>query len=175
MSSESDRRVTARPTDFDPNRTPGIVIGAVAAATVVVPFLIVYSFLFIARGIFVTPEQPDITSSRQGEAISGFIALIFLAFVLWGMTRMLNGYNRAVFWAGQLVTAGTAGYLLLDASAGEPQVPLVVFVASVLALLMSVTPQATRWVRGEPELAADDEAHAPDDSDIELSPLPQQG
>ncbi|HEX2904077.1 MAG TPA: hypothetical protein VHO01_11535 [Jatrophihabitans sp.] len=131
----------------DPNRTPGVVIAAVAAATVVVPFLVVYSFLFIARGVFVTPEQPDITGSRHGEAIAGFIALLFLAFVLWGMARMLNGYNRTVFWAGQLITAGTAGYLLLDASSGQPQVPIVVFLGAVLALALSITPPANRWVR----------------------------
>ena len=174
MSSELDPQHA----DYDPNRTPGVVIGSVAAATVVVPFLIVYSFLFIARGIFVTPEQPDITTSRQGEAISGFVALIFLAFVLWGMTRMLNGYNRSVFWLGQLITAGTAGYLLIDANAGEPQVPLVVFVAAVLALLLSVTPQATRWVRGEPKSTDADADRTTDEAaetDIELSSLPQQG
>lgn len=149
--------------DNDPTQTPGVVIGSVAAATVVVPFLIVYSFLFIARGIFVTPEQPDITSSRHGEAISGFVALLFLGFVLWGMTRMLNGANRSVFWAGQLITAATAGYLVLDASAGEPQVPIVVFLSAVIALALSVTPPATRWVRGSPEpvVEADQDADRP--------------
>lgn len=159
--------------DHDENRTPGVVIGAVAAATVVVPFLIVYAFLFIARGIFVTPEQPDITSSRQGEAISGFIALLFLVFVLWGMTRFLNGAGRIVFWLGQLSTAGTAGFLLLDASSGEPQVPLVVFLAALLALGLSVPPAATRWVRSHRERAPAAEAGSSPDG--ELTSTAQQG
>ena len=95
-------------TEPDPHRTPGIVIAAVAAATVVVPFLIVYAFLFIMRGLFVQVEQPDITATRSGEAVAGFVALAFLILVLWGMLRLLNGSNRLIFWAGQLITAGAA-------------------------------------------------------------------
>lgn len=158
--------------EHDDDRTPGVVIGSVAAATVVVPFLVVYAFLFIARGIFVTPEQPDITSSRHGEAFAGFVVVLFLAFVLWGMTRMLNGANRAVFWIGQLLTAGAAGYLLLDASSGEPQVPIVVFLGAVLALALSVTPPANRFVRGSTPRSSD--SADTDDAGI-FEPAPQQG
>jgi len=135
----------------DPDQTPGVVIGAVAAATVVVPFLIVYALLFIAHGVFVTPEQPDITDSRHGEALAGLIAVIFLVFVVWGMSRMLNGSNRIVFWLGQVATAATALYLLLDDASGQRQIPAVVLLASLLALGLSVLPPATRWVRGPVE------------------------
>jgi hypothetical protein len=133
--------------DTDPTATPAVVIAAAAAGTVVVPFLIVYSFLFIVRGLFVQVEQPDITSSRTGEAIAGFIALVFLGIVAWGIVRLLNGQNRLVFWIGQLVTAVAAARFLLDSSSGEPQVPAVMLVAAVLALLFSALPPATRWVR----------------------------
>ncbi len=130
----------------DPRQTPGAVIGAVAAATVVVPFLIVYAFLFIARGLFVPVEQPDITGSRHGEAVAGLIALALLVFVLWGMLRMLNGANRAVFWIGQLIAlAGSVGFVL-DSASGDPQVPVVTAVAAALAVLLSVSPPANRWV-----------------------------
>ena len=134
-------------TEPDPHRTPGVVIAAVSAATVVVPFLMVYSFLFIMRGLFVQVEQPDITASRSGEAVAGFVALAFLMFVLWGMIRFLNGSNRLVFWAGQLLAAATAATLLSSASFGDPQVPAAVLLAAVLAIVLSVLPPATRWVR----------------------------
>lgn len=134
------------PTERDPRQTPGVVIAAVAAATVVVPFLIVYAFLFIARGIFVDVEQPDITSSRHGEAAAGLVATVFLVFVLWGMFRMLNGANRVVFWIGQLIAlAGSVGFVL-DSSSGDPQVPVVTAIAAALALALSLTPPASRWV-----------------------------
>jgi hypothetical protein len=134
-------------TEPDPRRTPGVVIAAVSAATVVVPFLMVYSFLFIMRGLFVQVEQPDITASRSGEAVAGLLALAFLIFVLWGMVRLLNGGNRLVFWAGQLLAAAAAARLLFDSSFGQPQVPAVVLLAALLAILLSCLPPATRWVR----------------------------
>jgi len=138
-----DGRVSS---ERDPQQTPGIVIGAVAAATVVVPFLIVYAFLFIARGIFVEVEQPDITGSRHGEAVAGLIALAFLVLVLIGMLRLLNGSGRLVFWIGQLIAlAGSIGFLL-DSSSGDPQVPVVTALAAALALVLSVTRPASRWV-----------------------------
>ena len=134
-------------TEPDPRRTPGIVIAAVSAATVVVPFLIVYAFLFIMRGLFVQVEQPDITATRSGEAVSGFVALAFLILVLWGMLRMLNGSNRLIFWAGQSLTGAVAAWFLIDADFGQPQVPAVVLLAAVLAIVLSCLPPATRWVR----------------------------
>jgi hypothetical protein len=133
--------------ELDPDRTPGTVIGAVAAGTVVVPFLIVYSFLFIARGGFVSVDQPDITSSRSGELGAGLVALCFLILVLWGMGRLLNGWGRWVFGAGQLITFAVALGLLLDVSAGEPQVPAVLLGASLLAMVLACLPPSWQWVR----------------------------
>ncbi len=130
----------------DPTKTPGMVIGAVAAATVVVPFLIVYSFLFIARGLFVEVEQPDITGSRHGEAAAGLVALVYLIVVLWGMLRMLNGSNRVVFWLGQAIALAVSVGFVLDSSSGDPQVPVVTAVAAALAIVLSLTPPASRWV-----------------------------
>jgi hypothetical protein len=140
----------------DPTRTPATVIGAVAAATVVVPFLIVYSFLFIARGAFVQVDQPDITSSRTGELIAGLIALAFLMLVIWGMGRLLNGWDRWVFLAGQLLTLVVATDFLLNTASGEPQVPAVVLGASVLAIVLACLPPSWQWVRsagGQPAVA----------------------
>jgi hypothetical protein len=132
--------------ELDPNRTPPTVIGAVAAGTVVVPFLIVYAFLFIVHGAFVQVDQPDITSSRSGELVAGLVALAFLLLVLWGMGRLLNGYDRWVFVAGQLLTVGVALDLLLDSASGEPQVPAVVLATAVLALVLTFLPPSWRWV-----------------------------
>ena len=134
-------------TEHDPTRTPPTVIGAVAAGTVVVPFLIVYSFLFIVRGAFVEVDQPDITDSRSGELVSGLVALCFLILVLWGMGRLLNGWDRWVFCAGQLITFAVALDLLLDASSGEPQVPAVVLGASLLSIVLACLPPSWEWVR----------------------------
>ena len=122
------------------------MIGAVAAATAVVPFLLVYAFLFLARGLVVQVEQPDITDSRHGEALAGLVALAFLLFVVWGQARLLNGAGRLVFWLSQLVTLGVSVWFVIDQSSGEPQVPVVTALAALLALALSLTPAAARWV-----------------------------
>jgi hypothetical protein len=178
MSEE--RRVSEEP---DPTKTPGIVIGAVAAATVVVPFLIVYSFLFIARGLFVEVEQPDITGSRHGEAAAGLVALVFLVFVLWGMLRVLNGSNRVVFWIGQLIALAVSVKFVLDSSSGDPQVPVVTGLAAALAIGLSLTPPANRWAAsagGEREprrrAKADNEPGEPDPGlSVMTEPARRQG
>jgi hypothetical protein len=144
--------------EFDPNRTPGTIIGAVAAGTVVVPFLIVYAFLFIARGLFIQVEQPDITTSRSGEAIAGFVALLFMVLILIGMNRLLNGRDRWVFIVGQVITFGVALDFLIDSSSGEPQVPAVVLIGAITAIVLACVPTSWAWVQtngGTRPLAAD--------------------
>jgi peptidoglycan/LPS O-acetylase OafA/YrhL len=160
-------------TEPDPTRTPPTVIAAVAAGTVVVPFLIVYSFLFIVRGAFVHTDQPDITDSRSGELAAGLIALCFLIFVLWGMGRLLNGWDRWVFGAGQLITFAAALDLLLDVSSGEPEVPAVVMCASLLAMVLTCVPPSWRWVRtagGQRLDRAPDPAPRPDEATFDGGP-----
>ena len=133
--------------EFDPNRTPGTIIGAVAAGTVVVPFLMVYAFLFIARGAFVNVGEPDITSSRTGETMSGLVALLFLALVLIGMARLLNGSGRWLFLLGQLITLATSVDFVLDSSRGEPQVPAVVLLGSLVAIVLALVRTSWAWVQ----------------------------
>jgi hypothetical protein len=153
-------------TEPDPTRTPPTVIGAMAAGTVVVPFLIVYAFLFIVRGAFVEVDQPDITSSRSGELVAGLVALGFLIFVVWGMGRLLSGWDRWVFCAGQLVTFAAALDLLLDVSSGEPEVPAVVLGASLLAIVLACLRPSWQWVQTDGGSATRDpatrDAAAPD-------------
>ena len=167
--------------EFDPNRTPGTTIGAVAAGTVVVPFLIVYAFLFIARGLFIQVEQPDITSSRGGEAIAGFIALLFMVLILIGMSRLLNGRDRWVFIVGQVITFGVALDFLIDSSSGEPQVPAVVLVGAITAIVLACVPTSWAWVQSrggtEPLAAEADESAERDDEhdDAVNEPLNGQG
>jgi hypothetical protein len=130
----------------DPTSTPATVIGAVAAGTVVVPFLIVYSFLFIVRGGFVQVEQPDITGSRTGELIAGLIALAFLIAVAWGIGRLLDGRDRWAFLAGQVLTLAIAANFVLNSSYGGRPVSVVVLLAAALAVLLACLPASWRWV-----------------------------
>lgn len=132
--------------DPDPTATPGTVVGAIAAGAVVVPFLLVYAFLFLLRGLFVQVELPDITSTRSGEALTGLVVVIFLGLVLWGMARFADGRDRWVFTAGQVLTLAVSVDFVLDSSSGEPEVPAIVGIASLLALALVLLPPSARWV-----------------------------
>jgi hypothetical protein len=146
-SADGKESLTVMP-ELDPNRTPGTVIAAVAGGTVVVPFLIIYAALFIARGTFVEISTPDVTSSRTGEAIAGVAALLVLVVVLAGMGRLLNGRGRWLFVTTQCGFAAVAVLLLLDSSSGEPEVPVVVLLGSLAAIALAVVPSSWAWVAG---------------------------
>ena len=81
-------------------------------------------------------SSPTSPAAGAARLVAGLVALAFLVLVLWGMGRLLNGCDRWVFWAGQLITAGAALYLLLDASSGEPQVPAVVLAARAAGVVL---------------------------------------
>jgi hypothetical protein len=66
--------------------------------------------------------------------------------VFWGMLRMLNGANRVVFWLGQAIALVVSVAFVLDDSSGDPQVPVVTGLAAALAIVLSLTPPASRWV-----------------------------
>ena len=138
-----------------------------------VPFLIVYSFLFVARGLFIQVEQPDITSSRTGEAIAGFVAILFLLLILIGMGRLLNGRDRWVFVAGQVITFAVALDFMIDSSSGEPQVPALLLLGSLAAIVLACVGDSWAWVQtngGIEPLIADQtgDADLPDQSVDEL-------
>lgn len=132
--------------DPDPTATPGTVVGAIAAGAVAVPFLLVYAVLFLLRGLFVQVEQPDITSTRSGEALAGLVVVAFLALVVWGLARFADGRDRWVFAAGQLLTLAVSADFVLDSSSGEPQVPVIVGVASLLAMGLMLLAPSAGWV-----------------------------
>ena len=50
--------------DDSPARPRRAVIGSIAAAVGPLPFLLVYSVIFIAHGFFYPVQPPDITSTR---------------------------------------------------------------------------------------------------------------
>ena len=146
----ADRRCTivgmSTQDEPDPTRSPGTVIAAAAAATVVAPFLMVYAFLFLVHGLFVNVEQPDVTGSRHGEALAGLIALVFLFVVIIGIARLINGRDRWLLVVGQIVTAAVSILFLVDTSFGDRQVPAVVLLTSLAAVVLAVLPASWRWV-----------------------------
>lgn len=149
MSAPQERPVVRQP-DVAATETPNSVIAAVVAGSVVVPFLIVLGTLFIAHGVFVNVDTPDVTSTRGGEAAVGVLIVVFLALVAVGLARLLGGRDRWVFLLGQLITVGVSFDFVIDRSSGDPYVPGVVLVASALAVAFAVVPTSWNWVKHKP-------------------------
>lgn len=146
MSAPQDRPVT-RQHDVAAAETPNSVIAAVVAGSVVVPFLIVLGALFIAHGMFVNVDTPDVTTSRGGEAAVGVAVVLFLILVALGIARFLGGRDRWVFLLGQLIALGVSLDFVIDPSSGDPYVPAVVLGASALAVVFTLVPTSWKWVK----------------------------
>jgi len=80
--------------DDDLRDTPPMVVGAVAAGTAPVPFLAVYSVMFIVHGGFHPVVPPDITSTAHGELVAGIITVALLIIAVTTLLWLLNGRRR---------------------------------------------------------------------------------
>ena len=88
-------RRNRRKGDDVPLETPGSVIGSISLLGVgPLPFLAVYSVLFIVHGMFYQVQPPDITTTQGGEAVAGWIALALFFVGVLTLFWFLGGKRR---------------------------------------------------------------------------------
>jgi hypothetical protein len=155
--------------DDEDRGTPPTVVGAIAAGVAPAPFLVTYSVVFILHGTVFPVDPPDITTTHGGEAMAGLVALLFLGVIVAGLGWFLSRRTRWPFLAGQLTTLGASIYFLVDSTSGEPEVPVVLALASATAVLLGCLPASWNWVSDSPERAARHTAQSADP----VSPEPQ--
>ncbi|MGI8882441.1 MAG: hypothetical protein ACR2KJ_18420 [Jatrophihabitans sp.] len=124
---------------------PPIVLGAVATGTVSTPFLAVYAGLFVLRGLFVKTDTPDVFDSHGLEALAGLGIAAFLVLTIVGLTRFVGGRAPWLFVITQLAVLVASGWLLLDRTSGDPQLPALLLGGSVVALVLGALPPSLRW------------------------------
>lgn len=126
--------------DDAPRPTAGPVVAAIALGVAPLPLLAVYSVLFIAHGSVHPVVPPDITRTKHGELLAGFIALAL--FVLMTLTLMwfLNRRRRWPFAIGQLATLVTSIDFIVDSTTGPPGIPALLAVTSLIALVITLLP-----------------------------------
>ena len=126
----------------DDRPTPGVVTGAASVGTAPLPFLAVYTMLFLGHGLIHPVHPPDITSSQRGETIAGCITgllfIVLVAAVVW----FVNGTRRWLFALLQLAVAATGAYFLSDGTKGGPTISVLLVVAAVAALVLAFAPAA---------------------------------
>ncbi len=132
--------------DDDISETPPMVVGAVAAGTAPVPFLTVYSVMFIVHGGFHPVVPPDITSTAHGELIAGIITLALLVISVTTLLWLLNGRRRWPFALGQLAVLGTAIDFVIDDTKGGRTLSVALAITSLVALVLAFTKQGWEHV-----------------------------
>jgi hypothetical protein len=133
--------------------TPSTVVGAIAAGVAPAPFLVTYSVLFILHGTVFPVDPPDITGSKNGEALAGVLALAFLAVIVVGLGLFLSQRTRWLFLVGQLATLGVSVDFLLDSTSGRPAVPFVLAITSTAAVVLGCVPASWSWTSADDDSA----------------------
>jgi hypothetical protein len=133
--------------DDDVDRdAPPLVVGAVAAGSVPLPFLAVYAVMFIVHGGFHPVVPPDITSTQHGELVAGIIALVLLVVSFVAVIWMLNGSRRWPFVLVQLADLAAAIDLVVDNTRGGGITAFVLVAAAAVALVLALTPQTSAYI-----------------------------
>jgi hypothetical protein len=126
--------------DDYPDPTPQSVTWSVALGVGPLPFLAVYSVLFLAHGFIYPVNPPDITNSQSGEATAGIITFVLFVLGTWFLWWYLIGKRRWPFVIGQLATLATAIDFIIDRTTGDAAVPLVLVATSAGALVLAALP-----------------------------------
>ena len=126
--------------------TPPMVVAAVSAGAVPLPFLAVYSVMFIVHGGFHPVVPPDITTTAHGELAVGIVALVLFVVSFVALLWMLGGTRRWPFVLVQLADLAAAIDLIVDATRGGGVTAYVLGAAALVALVLSFTPQASEYV-----------------------------
>jgi hypothetical protein len=132
--------------DDDVRETPPAVVGAVALGTAPLPFLAVYTVLFLVHGSVHPVQPPDVTSTKQGEFIAGWIALGVFIVTAVSLLWLVNRRRRWPFVIVQLGILATAIDFLVDDTAGGQFISLLIVITSALALVLSFAPQSWEHV-----------------------------
>jgi len=140
-------RPTGRP--VEPRRTdatPGPAIWSIAAGVAPLPFLLVYSVIFIAHGFFWPVEPPDITTTRHGEAVAGLLAVVVAVVVVVTLWWFLSARRRWPHLLAQLAVLGTTIAFVADPRTGSPVVPIALIVTSAISVGLGLHPTSGAFV-----------------------------
>jgi hypothetical protein len=126
--------------------TPNPVITSIAAGVAPLPFLLVYSSIFIAHGFFWPVEPPDITSTRHGEAVAGLLAVLIALVIVLTLWWFLSAARRWPFVLAQAAVLATTIAFIANPRTGSPTVPIALVVTSAVALGFALHPASASYV-----------------------------
>lgn len=125
---------------------PPVVVAAVAAGSVPVPFLAVYAVIFVVHGRFHPVVPPDITGTQTGEFVVGLVAAVLFFVALAAVIMLLNGSRRWPFLVVQAAVIAGAIDLVVDSTRGGGATAVVIAVAALLGLVLALLPPTGRYL-----------------------------
>lgn len=139
-----------RSVDADEDReTPPIVVGAVALGCAPLPFLAVYAVLFIVHGTVHPVVPPDIGNSKGDELVAGLVALAGFLVCALSTYWFLDGRRRWLFAAFQALVLATAIDFVVDSTKGSPDIPILLSITALIALVLTFLPASWQHVGRE--------------------------
>jgi hypothetical protein len=136
-----------RDDDDDPGEAPPVVVAGTAAGVAPLPFLAVYAVIFISHGSFHPVVPPDITTTKHGELVAGFIALALFIVEALSVVWFMNGRRRWLLVLTQAAALAASIYFLSDRTTGSPIIPILLLATSTTALVLALLPQSAAYVR----------------------------
>jgi hypothetical protein len=139
-------RTDVRNDDDEPREAPPAVVSAVAFGTAPLPFLAVYTVMFIVHGGLHPVVPPDITHSAHGELLAGFICLVLFVVSVIALLWMLSGRRRWPFAIVQLAVLGTAIDFAIDNTKGGRPISVILIATSIVSLVSAFLPPSWEYV-----------------------------
>lgn len=147
--------------------TPPAVVGAVALGCAPLPFLAVYAVLFIVHGTVHPVVPPDIGNSKSDELVAGLIALAGFLVCALSTYWFLDGRRRWLFTAFQALVLATAIDFVVDSTKGSPDIPILLSITALIALVLAFLPVSWQHVGREfPRRAQRTTRAAPPDASL---------
>lgn len=132
----------------EPDReAPPAVVTAVAIGTAPLPIVAVYAVIFLVHGSVHPVQPPDVTSSKQGEFLAGWVALATFVVLTLGLLWFLNGRRRWLFAVLEFAILGVCITFASDDTVSGRTVSVLVAIASSVALVCAFLPQSWEYMR----------------------------
>lgn len=132
--------------DDHDREAPAPVVAAVAIGTAPLPIIGVYAVMFLIHGSFHPVQPPDVTNSKTGEFVVGWIALAVFVALTAALISFLNGRRRWPFAVLQLGILGLCVDFAAQDTVSGQRVSILVALLSAVALVLAFTPAAWQHV-----------------------------